>query len=228
MLRRSCRRYAGESAHLSSRITRLGHTRLGCAVVCQRTAAIVAAESPKALWQSEARALLGNPLMARRQLRRSVCATRHLLSLLAGLVLACGGRVVPDDGSGTGASTRIDGDAGQATDAAQGAETGTTTPPGTGPTPFPYCSNPGNGSCTSDNHPSDESCGACSCRCCDWTQYIEACKASPECSAYLACLRTCTDANCTKTCPLPCPASETACMLADCHAWVCGHACGVY
>ncbi len=167
-------------------------------------------------------------LMARCQLR---CAARHLVPLLAGLALACGGKVVPDDGSGTGASTRVDRDADSGVDAAQGGETGAPTSPDTGPppsTPFPQCSNPGNGSCTSDNHPGGESCGACSCRCCDWTEYIEACKASPECGAYLACLRNCTDTDCTKKCPLPCPASEAACMLADCHAWVCGHACGVY
>ena len=101
--------------------------------------------------------------------------------------------MIPEDGSGTGASTRTeDRDASSGVAGAPGSDA-----------------------------------GACSCRCCDAPVYMDACMASPDCMAYVACLRGCTDTNCTSKCPLHCDTGmEPACYLADGHAWVCGHGCG--
>lgn len=150
-------------------------------------------------------------------------------ALLAWLAVGCGGKV--ETAQGTSAISPSD-----PGDAAPLADAGVTPAPDPAPgadaseppVPFPYCAAQ-SGECSSAVYPARESCAECSCRCCDQGTLVEECLASPECEAYLTCLRLCTDTSCTAKCGLPCDTgSEPACYLADCHSWICSHACGKY
>ncbi len=165
------------------------------------------------------------------RLGRVACAA----ALLAAVAVGCGGKVQTADGTGAiSPGDQADAAAGPAPpplvdagapaplDASPGADTSAP------PLPFPYCAAQ-SGQCSSDVYPEGETCGECSCRCCDYGTLVEECLSSPDCKAYLTCLRLCTDANCTAKCGLPCDTgAEPACYLADCHSWICSHACGKY
>ena len=84
------------------------------------------------------------------------------------------------------------------------------------------------GSCSSAAYPAGETCYECSCRCCAWPSDESACLADAACIAWLDCLRGCEGGEpCAAGCPPPCETGlEPACLLVDCHDWVCSHACG--
>lgn len=92
--------------------------------------------------------------------------------------------------------------------------------------------NPCNGTsqgCSSDQYPVGETCAECFCRCCNHPGDMDPCLASAECVAYITCVMSCANGPpCAAGCELPCDTgSEPACYLADCHNWMCEHACGV-
>ncbi|APR77804.1 Hypothetical protein A7982_03151 [Minicystis rosea] len=146
------------------------------------------------------------------------------LAAAACLALGCGTTVVGGNSGGAGGETSHG--AGGTLEIPGDEPPQSTT--GGGPATLTHQCSGWGGACSSAPHPEDESCFACSCRCCNDATLIEQCLADAACVAWLDCLRGCEGGKpCGDACGFPCDTGkEPGCYLLDCHNWICEHACG--